>query len=543
MLLPLASCASSTGFEAVSISSDTANIRLSVLGTYRGGMYSTKTPAAPPGYDRRTRRLFLGSDDREAIDVLDISDPRAPRRLFGIDLGPFGVAPDALAVAGGIVAVTVKDPTDSQSPRQLLLFNVDGKPLADPIALWGARRLAFTATGDRLVVGLAGVPGRRDAGVAVIDLGRIDHTACRRGGPGCGIQPRIRTVDFTALNGRRAEIAEAGVRILSRQGTVAQDLRPGTIAIAPASQIAWVNLQKNNAIAVIDLDTAALLDVQALPYKDHGLPGQGLDASDRDGVIAIRPWPIRVLYQPDGLAVIEIDGEAFLISANEGDPHESQGTDEYARVLELTLDREQFPEADILQREENIGRLRVSRLTGDIDGDGDHDALYVLGARSFAVWTAELRLLYDSGDQFERIVARALPAYFNVSESANDFDARSDDRGPEPEVVAVGEVASRRYAFIGLERIGGVMVYDITDPRGPRFEQYINNRNFAVDPAEVCGEKGRMQSSTCITAGDLEPEGLLFIAAEDSPVHAPRLVVLHELSDSATLYRIDPAIR
>lgn len=115
-----------SAFEPVSVSSATAAVRLTVLGSYRGGMYSTRTPASPPGYDPRTHRLFLGSDDREAIDVLDISDPRNPRRILGIDLRPFGGVPDSMDVSNGIVAVTVKGPGRPERPRRLLLLDVDG---------------------------------------------------------------------------------------------------------------------------------------------------------------------------------------------------------------------------------------------------------------------------------------------------------------------------------------------------------------------------------------------------------------------------------
>ena len=92
-------------------------------------------------------------------------------------------------------------------------------------------------------------------------------------------------------------------------------------------------------------------------------------------------------------------------------------------------------------------------------------------------------LLADTGDAFERIVAAAIPAFFNVPDDSNEFDGRSNSRGPEPEALAVGSIGGRSYVFVGLERVGGVMVYDITVPRHPHFEQYINNRNFAVDPA------------------------------------------------------------
>ena len=79
------------------------------------------------------------------------------------------------------------------------------------------------------------------------------------------------------------------------------------------------------------------------------------------------------------------------------------------------------------------------------------------------------------------------------------------------------------------------MVYDITDPRRPHFEQYINHRNFAVDPASVC-VKDRPKSTACAAVGDLSVDGLLFIPASSSPTGVPLLVVSHETSDSVTVF-------
>jgi hypothetical protein len=194
----------------------------------------------------------------------------------------------------------------------------------------------------------------------------------------------------------------------------------------------------------------------------------------------------------------------------------------------------------MLQQDQNLGRLRVSRVDGDVDGDGVFDRVYALGGRSFAIWTGEGELVFDSGDELERIIAEAVPDCFNCAGGNIRFDERSDDRGPEPESLALGRVDGRDYAFIAPERIGGVFVYDITDPRAPVFQQYVNLRDFTVDPSEVC-ERNRRASAACAAAGDLEPEGVLFIPAADSPIDVPLVVVTHELSTSATIYRVNDA--
>jgi hypothetical protein len=163
----------------------------------------------------------------------------------------------------------------------------------------------------------------------------------------------------------------------------------------------------------------------------------------------------------------------------------------------------------------------------------------MVGARSFSVWTLNGRLVFDSGDEFEQITAAAVPELFNATEDSNKVDQRSIARGPEPEELVIGRVDNREYAFICFERIGGVIVYDVGAPATPVFQQYINNRNPAADPAVVCGPKEQPETPDCRKAGDLEPEGLLFISKEESPIDAPLLVVSHELSDSTTVYRVD----
>jgi len=132
-----------------------------------------------------------------------------------------------------------------------------------------------------------------------------------------------------------------------------------------------------------------------------------------------------------------------------------------------------FPNAATLQEGENLGRLNVSTIDGDTDGDGDYDALYAYGGRSFSIRSANGDLVFDSGSRLENITARLLPEAFNSDNAENDsLDSRSDNKGPEPEGVTVGRVDGRTYAFVGLERIGGVAVFDVSQPQAPFFVQY-----------------------------------------------------------------------
>ncbi|MBB6099057.1 hypothetical protein HNR42_002493 [Deinobacterium chartae] len=337
--------------------------------------------------------------------------------------------------------------------------------------------------------------------------------------------PRAQTLDFSGFEGQKAALTTAGLRVFGKNATLAQDLEPEYIAVAPDGKTAWVSLQENNALAILDLEARRVRQIVPLGFKDHSLPGQGLDASDKDAQANIRNWPVLGMYMPDGIAAFSVGGQTYLVSANEGDAREYDGLEEETRVSRLRLDPTAFPNAAELQKETQLGRLNVTNTLGDTDGDGDFDRLYAFGARSLSVWDASGRLLADTGDLLERKMAELLPAHFNADHGSNTLDNRSDNKGPEPEGVTVGVVGGKTLAFLGLERASGIVVLDVSDPRAPKFVQYFNPRDFTQAP-----ESGN--------AGDLGPEGLLFVPATDSPNGQPMLVVGNEVSGSTTLYRV-----
>lgn len=251
-------------------------------------------------------------------------------------------------------------------------------------------------------------------------------------------------------------------------------------------------------------------------------PANPLDTSDRDGGINILPQPVFGMYMPDAIASFSVGGQTYYITANEGDDR-----GETDRVRNLTLDPTAFPNASELRNNANLGRLTVSVIDGDLDGDGDYDRLQAYGARSFTIWDSTGKQVYDSGDDLEQITAALVPELFNSEENdPGEFDARSDNKGPEPEGVVTGVINGRTYAFIGLERTGGIMVYDVSDPIAPTFIQYINNT----------------PSFGFATGIDAAPEGLTFISAEDSPNGEPLLVVTNEVSGTTTVYEIGTPI-
>lgn len=498
-----------------------SQIEILPLSTYKSGVFD-ESAAEIVAHDPGIQRLYVVNANSGNIDVLDINNPATPSLLFQIDISGYGDGANSVAAYDGILAVAVQsDP--GQAPGSAVFFNGDGEFLSAVTVGALPDMLTFTPDGQYVLVANEGQPdgyclpgeaGDPAGSVSVIDLssGAANLT-----------QSDVRTADFGAFT--REEL-HPDIRIFGPEATVAQDLEPEYIAVGADSHRAWVTLQENNAIAVLDIATATITDIFPLGYKDYAVPPNALDASDRDNAINIANWPVRGMYQPDAIASFESRGETFLITANEGDARDYKCFSEEVRVGDLTLNPAVFANAEELQEPENLGRLKTTTATGDADGDGQHETIFNYGARSFSIWNTAGQLVFDSGSAFEQLTAELIPDDFNSTNDENDsFDNRSDDKGPEPEGLTIGQIGGRTYAFIGFERVGGIAVYDVTDAYHPEFVQYVNNRDFGGN-----AEAG--------TAGDLGPEGILFIKAEDSPTGYPLLVTGNEVSGTTTLFAI-----
>ncbi len=169
-----------------------------------------------------------------------------------------------------------------------------------------------------------------------------------------------------------------------------------------------------------------------------------------------------------------------------------------------------------------------------------YDNLYAFGGRSFSIWDDNGALVWDSGAAIEKFLAsdacklgsaRSIPCktYFNSGHDAlAKADARSSAKGPEPEGLAVGKVGGKTFAFVGLERMGGVLVYDITNPKAPLQMDYLNTREgWDLDPAKNLDK-----------VGDLGPEGLHFVPAASSPNGKPLLIVGNEVSGTTAIFQL-----
>ncbi len=515
------------GVLATSIGSPAAGapavhrISLVPIGTYASGVFDGSA-AEIVAHDPVTQRLFVVNAAADSVDVLDIADPTEPELIGSIIAS--GVV-NSVDVYDGTVAIAAQaDP--AQEPGFVELFDTDGNPLAAVRVGSLPDMLTFSPDGTMIVVANEGEPAGYCAGDEGDPEGSISIIDVSGGAAGV-TQDDVRTADFTAFNGQEDALRAAGVRIFGPGATVAQDLEPEYVAIDADSTTAWVALQENNAFTIVDLASADVTDIVSLGYKDHSVRDNALDASNEDGRINIRTWPVQGMYMPDGIDAYERGGRTFIVTANEGDARDYECFSEEARIGDLVLDREAFRFPARLQQDQRLGRLKTTTAFPTVEPATE---LYSYGARSFSIRDAAGNLVFDSGDDFERITAAVDPENFNSNNDENgSFDSRSDDKGPEPEGIEIGRAFGNTYAFIGLERVGGVMVYDIGSPQDPRFVEYVNNRDFDGD-----AEAG--------TAGDLGPEGITFISAADSPIAFPLLAVANEVSGTTTIYKVLPVV-
>jgi hypothetical protein len=512
------------GATASQAASDALDFSLTPIGRYTNDAPFELSAAEIVTHDPIWQRLYVGNARDIRVDILDIGDPAHPTKIGSLDMSPYGKVVNSVDVKDGIVAVAVEAAVKTD-PGVVVFFDSGQQHLRTVVVGSLPDMVTFSPDGRWLLCANEGEPntynnfGSATNGPSVDPEGSVSIIDLSGGIAAA----TARTADFRAWT--RANLP-AGIRVFGPGATPAQDFEPEYIAVSDDSTTAWVTLQENNALAIVDILNAVVTDVVPLGFKDHNLPGNGLDASDQDGAINIRPWPIKGMYLPDSIAAYRFHGDSYLVLANEGDARDWPGFREDVRLSTRKLDPTRFPNGDELKRTNNLGRLSVSSVDGDVDGDGDLDEIYAYGGRSFSIRDAAGNLVFDSGDQFEQLTAALFPRNFNASHSNNSFDNRSTSKGPEPEGVALGKVAGRTLAFIGFERIGGVAVYDVTNPFDVGLVDYVNTRSFAG-------------SFNFATSGDLGPEGLHFISADDSPNGKPLLVVAFEISGSTVIFQIN----
>ncbi len=492
------------------------NISLEFKGRYT--MPASGSSAEILAYDSASNKIYSVNSLKNVLQILSFANPASVAKLDSVDMSVYGGGINSVAVMNGMVAVAVEasPKTDSGS---IVILDTNGNLLKQVKAGSLPDMITFTPDGKYILTANEGEPNSAytidpEGSVTIVDItnGAANATAT--------------TIRFNSFNGVKASLIAQGVRIFGYNNpTVAQDFEPEYITINKNGDTAYVGLQENNAVAVLDIANKNFVRIMPLGYVDHSQPGKGIDGSDRNPEPLIANWPVRGLYMPDAIASYTAGNNTYIVFTNEGDAREYDPFEEESRISSgsYDLDPAKFPEGDLYKKSYCIGRLAATNTLGDTDNDGDFDEIYVFGTRGFVIKNAATgATAFESGDQFERITLAdpKVGKIFNASNSDNDARTRSDAKGPEPEAVAIGSIHDTTYAFIGLERMGGVMVYDISNPSAPVFVDYINTRDTAA------------------FGGDNGPEDIKFLHADKNPHGKYYLLVSNEVSATVAVFEV-----
>lgn len=491
-------------------------IQLNYIGSFDpSGNNSSSTEIVV--HDPATQRLFTISSVTDVFDIIDFSNPDTPSVIQTVNMAPYGGI-TSIAVKNGILAVASPN-ADPQQNGSVIFFDINGNFLKQVTVGALPDMITFTPDGTKVITANEGEPNDAytvdpEGSVSIIDIS---------GGISSLTQNNVTTLNFNNFDSQLAALTATGLRKVRTNNSLSQDLEPEYVTVSADSQKAWVTLQENNAIAEVDLSTKTITAIWGLGKKDMSLPGNGFDASDNNNEILIANWPVKAYYIPDAIQNYKVGNTNYIVTANEGDEKDLSGFSERTTVgaNSYTLDPALFPNSSVLKASYNLGRFRVTNATGNTDNDTDFEEISALGARSFSIFNADTQqIVYDSGDRFERYIEAHHPLIFNADNESNGAKNRSRAKGPEPEGVTLATINGQTYAFITLERTGGVMVYNITDPNNPTFTDYKHSR------------------MTSAYGGDNGPEGIIYIAPENTTTGKGYVIIANEISGTLSMYEI-----
>ena len=460
------------------------------------------------------------------MEVVDLADPLNPKKLNEIKL-PGGAS--SVTVHGDLVAVSLlNNPEWKKGHVQVMRYNKKLEVLGLHELCYMPDMITFTPDGLNLLVACEGSPDETfsedpEGGIGVLSIAAAANASANATDfAKAWKKPQKTVVGFDGLDSLK--LMAKGVRKTGVKSFV-QSLEPEYITVSGDSKTAWISLQENNALVKYDVTAKKVLDVFPLGYVDHSVLGNGLDVK-KNKAIEIKNYPLRGLRQPDGISSFSVSNKTFVVTANEGAP-----VNDYKAWTDVTtpmmlsqqgvLDPAVFT-SSVLDDLKNVTVSRLERcdVAPDKTANGKCPYMYSFGSRSISIFDgATGHLMWDSGDVFEQTIAKVAPDYFNWNSKKGKvkMDARSEDKGCEPENVTTGVVGEKRYVFAGLERTSAVAVFDITGVEKGNAPKIVD---FYLNPK------------------DRGPEGILFIPAEKSPNGESLLIVGYEYSKTLAVYTV-----
>ena len=489
--------------------------------TYRAGGFNQKA-TGQIAYDHTVNKLYSVNQEQLGFDIIDYTDIFKPNFERTVDLSQYLTRVRSIESSSGFVFIA-GDGSSAQLPGKLLIYNSNGV-FRKQLSI-GAKpdRMKFTGDDITLVICNEGSP---DSTYSADPIGSVNiiNTAA---GINFLTQADVKTLDFTLLD---TTDFDPLIHIYNNAGqNPSQDLEPEAVSFSPDNRTAYVVLQENNALAVVDLFNAELDTILGLGYRDHN--ASGLDASDLANTVNITNYPrLYGIHQPGDIAGFEFQGHAYHILANQGEPRRYQAYDERIRVSNQPVDPSKFSNLQTLLEDTLLGRLNISSAYGDRNGDGLHDSLLSFGSRSISIRDSSGAEVWHSTDLMGLFVASLQPSDFNAAADDNSsFKQRSDDMGIEPNAVVTGEVDGNLYAFVSLYQMGGIMIFNISTGPQATIDQYHLDRDFSLPANDPM-------------AGDLGPTDLEFVPAGRTPLGIAQLFVANEVSGTISVYQIGQGI-
>ncbi len=551
------------------VAGETSIQGLTFIGTSVADAPFDTSAAEIVSYDACTDKLYVINAEAKRVDVLSMDDNGVPTQTAFIDLNSAGEAAgveigaaNSVAVFNGLVAVAIEN-SNKQANGIVGLYRSDDLSLVTTFPTGALPDMVgFSKDGRYIATANEGEPNSDysvdpEGSVTLIDL-NLGVT-----------QAEVTQIGFNEFDGSRKAELPMNVRISGGpNATIAQDLEPEYLTFADNGKI-YVALQENNAMAIVNPVSKSVEKIVGLGEKSWS--DAKLDASNKDKIIGnLKSYPQLVgLFMPDTIDSYSVDGSTYIVSANEGDGREYGfkttqehcdkaglmwdeddflGTDEYTSEQGTCLSHvdevrgkklkvaAEHPLAEALKDNKQLARLKVIKPEQTLSAQENVQAF---GARSFSIWDENGKLVFDSGDDFATIALLNEGKNFNSTNDNNHSgDDRSDDKGIEPEAIEVAQINGRHYVFIGLERQGGIMIYDITDPKQVQFLHYVNRRDYN-QPVCTQVEDGECTNDTYNPkAGDLgqNPSITLPVMVVILSLLAMRYLARHPSSES--IYKV-----
>lgn len=519
-----------------------AQYQLEWVGTYDSFTYDDDA-AEKVAFDAIQQVALVTNANEGRVDIIALSDPTMPEKIGELDPvgdvegsnpGFMGDTVQAIETTGNLVFAAVEA---EEGPGFLAIYSAVDLSFIGAIPV-NSRPDAMSVSKDGNTI--AGVSSGDDETPGSVFVLTLDPTVCNpscdeflRGG-GVGFLSAVANYPVPESIGTVQSLRDAGVRIVDEDAPAYIQLAPEGVAISPDASTVFVNFQENNAMGAVDAVTGEWKWINS-----YGTNVMTMDPSDRDGDIKIASeWfgvQVKGMHMPDEIDTYEANGKVYVVTANEG----SADDVELGEVGTTCASNDQIVDEAVL------GRLAVVDsypVLFDDEGRIICDTITTPSTRSFSVFEISdtgMTEVFDSEGLMEEIVARTNPNFFNSQDDANEFDARSDAKGVEPEGIKIGTMPDGTVlCFISSERISGVFVFDVTDPYNVQFMDYLNRRNFGDVNIEDQVDSGIFTYASL----DVGPENFAFIAPEDSPTCKSALLVANPVSGTTTLYNIVEAV-